>query len=98
MPPAVKASATRYCWPATAVRTRAARPPMGMALVPPSGTAAAGTANYGSGCVHWIYSIERAVNLHTSSFANSVCHEVFKCLAWQILFYTALTALRVSAV
>ena len=71
---------------------------MGMALVPPSGTAAAGTANYGSGCVHWIYSIERAVNLHTSSFANSVCHEVFKCLAWQILFYTALTALRVSAV
>ena len=29
---------------------------------------------YSCGCVHWIYSIERAVNVHTRIFANCVCN------------------------
>ena len=65
-------------WPAAATRTHthAARPPMAMALGPPSGHrryyAGYGTL-YSSGFVRWIYSTERAVNLHARRFAHTVC-------------------------
>ena len=68
-------------------RMHAARPPMAMALGPPSGHC---RKLYSCGCVRRIYSIERAANLHARRFANSVCNaEILSEMLFAGTLYTA---------